>query len=125
VQARNLDLDVRDAIADISQEIILKRQPKGAYSSQGRWIDQPIEEIKINASVQVASSEDLIGLDEGLRTRETIKIYTTNFVKTGNVEKQTQADVIVWQGKEFEIVKVEDWSVLGGYYSAIAAKRAH
>lgn len=76
----------------------------------------------ISANVQPASGRDLLRLPEGLRTRETIAIWTAGDLRTVDESTSLPADVVAYDGASYEVQLVETWTVLGGYRKAIAAK---
>lgn len=73
-------------------------------------------------AVQPASGRDLLRLPEGLRTRETIAIWTSDELRTANETTGTPADVVGYGGASYQVELVEDWAGLGGFRKAIAAK---
>lgn len=94
----------------------------------GQWVlgryEQGIrEETALEASVQALTPNDLLQLPEGRRTRENIKIYTTEKLRTSDENNNTPADNILWRGKLYEVYSVEDWSNTDlPHYLAIASK---
>lgn len=68
------------------------------------------------------AGELLQRLDDGTRHSDSIDIYTRTELSSGN---QTHpADVIVWNGREYTVAKVLDWSAYGrGFWHVVADLR--
>lgn len=73
-------------------------------------------------NIQPASGRDLLRLPEGVRTRETIAIWTSAELRTADEATGTPADVVGYGGASYQVELVEDWVGLGGFRKAIAAK---
>lgn len=81
-----------------AQSII--RTGVGGYV-KGEYQDGMSEPITIYGSVQPVSGQELMVLPEGLRTRETVKIYTDTELNTA--EFNQRPDRLEWRGKVYEI----------------------
>lgn len=81
-----------------AQNII--RTGQGAYT-RGEWADGTPNLVTIYGSVQPVSGQELNVLPEGLRTRETVKIYTDSELNTAEVSQRP--DRLEWRGKVYEI----------------------
>ena len=106
-----------------SESVQLKRTPAGAYDEHGRYIELEPETTTIQAAVQPAKQEELVRAEEGRRVRGGVKIYTETELFTASVEDQRQADVIVWDGIEWEVEEVNDWEGPGDYYKVLAVRK--
>jgi len=73
-------------------------------------------------NIQPASGRDLLRLPEGVRTRETVAIWTSDELRTANEATGAPADVVNYGGASYQVELVEDWVGLGGFRKAIAAK---
>lgn len=76
----------------------------------------------INANVQPLSGSELLRLPEGLRTRETVALWTDGDLRTADESAGVLADTVTVSGRTYEIELVEDWQFHGGYRRFIAAK---
>lgn len=94
----------------------------GVGSDDGRYRPGATSTFAIRASVQPLAGRDLLRLPEGLRTRQTIKVYTATALRTADAPDGAGADVIAYQGDSYQIETVEPWAEAGGFYKAIAAK---
>lgn len=91
--------------------VVRKRGPAGVYVD-GRWVDgTPVADVEIKASVQPATSRDLLRLPEGLRTRATVAVITDDDLRTANESLRVEADRIVHLGEEWEVVQVDEWAM--------------
>lgn len=106
------------------RNVSVLRYPKGGYSPQGRPKGQTPEMITIRALVQTATDEELQKVEEGRRTKGGIKIYTDLELRprTASVELQVQPDEVLWDGRKWQVEKVDNWSEHGFHYKAIAIK---
>ena len=91
-------------------DVEVKRFEQGEYV-KGVWKDGTSSSITIKANVQpVIRSYDTILLPDGDKSKEAIKIFTTfelRQVQAG--ESPIAADVILWEGREWEVKKSVTW----------------
>lgn len=73
-------------------------------------------------SVQPLGAREIQMLPEGVRTRQNIVLYSIDELRTAGVQENTDADVVEYLGKKFEVHTVEDWADNGIYYKSVAAK---
>jgi len=109
------------AVLCFSNELTVIREKSG-YIVKGRYQETPPQEVNIKASIQPVSGKDRMMLPEGIRSKEIIKLYTTFLLQTDNAEGSTKSDVVVYNGCRYDVITVEDWTVDGGYYKAVAAR---
>lgn len=112
-----------EAIAGMSIDLILRRPPSGYYDEHGVYKPRDREDISFRGSVQPLNPKELVDLPENRRSRESIKIYTSTPLRTVEVSGQTQPDIVLYHGIEYQIDRVFDWGEVAGYYKALATKR--
>lgn len=81
------------------------RRAVGAYGSDGGWSDGA-ETLtpSISASVQPASGRDLQRLEEGLRSREVLKVYTASGLwRAPDQRTGTPGDLVDIDGARYEV----------------------
>lgn len=110
--------DVSDAFDDWLEPLSVTRTT-GSYVS-GRWVDNAPTTINFFGVVQNASPQDLLVLDEGLRSEETIKIHTTTKL-IAVVEGTTKGDIVAYDGFSWTVYNLADRKI-GNYYKAILVK---
>lgn len=113
-------LDVSEAFEDLEETVILKRKAAGDYDGDGEWVngvDLPPKDIL--GVVQSLSSDELLILPEGERTKETVKIHTKIELFTANEDLKINADNIEYQGNDWTVAKLFNRNTLGSYYKAI------
>lgn len=76
----------------------------------GQWVDGYFTGIietplNIEANVQPMRGHELLTLPEADRTKESIKVYCVETLKTVEEVGQTKADVIVWDNKRFQAIR--------------------
>lgn len=67
----------------------------------GRWIEGTELAIEAQGNIQPLKGSELLALPESDRTKESIKVYTVETLKTLTEVDATQADHIIWEGKRF------------------------
>jgi hypothetical protein len=76
----------------------------------GQWVDGYFTGViettlNIEANVQPMRGHELLTLPESDRTKESIKVYCVETLKTVEEVGQTKADVIVWDNKRFQAIR--------------------
>jgi hypothetical protein len=89
-----------------------RRNAAGGSYPGGRWSGVGTSDEDILASVQPVSGRDLLRLPEGLRTRDTLAIITDDDLRTANETSGVEADRLVVNGEEWEVVAVDDWTTV-------------
>lgn len=84
--------------------IVVLRQGEGAWVD-GYWVNGTETYLDIEANVQPMRGHELLTLPESDRTKESIKVYCVETLKTVEEVGQTKADVIVWDNKRFQAIK--------------------
>ncbi len=106
-------------INNVSESMTLRRKIAGSYDSSGKYIEGSYSDIIITGSIQPASQRDLEMLAEGRRISEGMKLYTTTDLKTASPSTGVNADIIIYRGREFEVVAVRNWYQTTEFYKAI------
>lgn len=79
-------------------------------SMPGQWVDGYWEEggtieAIVVGNIQPLKGSELLALPESDRTKESIKVYTVETLRTVEEVGQTEADIVVWNGKKFQATK--------------------
>lgn len=88
----------------------------------GRYAQLVPNTFSIRASIQPVTGADILRLPVGLRQDNTICIYTATPLRTAVAPGGNEADVVIYQGLQFEVSTVFDWSESGGFVKAWAKK---
>lgn len=99
----------------------VKRKAGSTYDTNGRAVAGAATTVPIRAHVQPLTGRELAALPEGLRHKETRYVWTVTELRTAK-EGTSEPDVIVIDGEDFEIQKVENWQAAGGFYKALAVR---
>lgn len=91
-------------------------------TDKGRVTPSEPTTYSLNANVQPLSGRELLRLPEGLRSRETLAMWTDGDLRTADESAGVLADRVAVNGRVYEIELVEDWEFHGGYRRFIAAK---
>lgn len=82
------------------------RRGAGVYSG-GQWVEGSDTNLTIYASVQPANGEELKALPEGYRTKETLKLYSSDeLIPLGD---NRRPDILLWRGAQYEISLKGPW----------------
>lgn len=102
------------------------KRSEGGSRTKGVWTNAAQTTITISANIQpVLKGTDTLLVPEGDRSKEIIKIYTTTLLKS-RVEGTTsnQGDIVEWDGKQFEVMKVIQYQMgVLDHVKAIAVRR--
>jgi len=116
-------LDLSEVFEDLTIEIGVKRFNDGYRDGNGFWVDGGFTIGNIKAVVQTANEQDKQVLEEGIRQNEAIKIHTIEQLKCDDDLSVKQSDIVVYNGKEYEIKKLFDLLNTNGNYSKAIATR--
>jgi len=98
-------MGVENFITDV---LTIKRNSTEGSYVKGVWVDGATNDVTVSASVQPVSGRERLLLPEAMRTKETIKVYTDVELKT--MLDQLKSDRFAYNGKDYEVIIVEDWS---------------
>lgn len=76
----------------------------------GRWEGGIEHTISREVNVQPLKYHEIMQMPESDRTKEWIVLYSAEEMNTSQ-EPVKEADVVLWQGKEFKIMKVRHWQM--------------
>jgi hypothetical protein len=119
--------DVVDALAD--QTVTRRRYAAGAYStatgSKGVFVPGATTDTPIFVCIGPVTGRDKQDMSEGVRLRARYKLHTTADLRgdepmTGATA--TQADHVLYDGREYEVIQDRRWVGHGGYRRFILAE---
>jgi len=105
--------------------LTIKRTSAGSYVN-GRWVDGTTvaPAPTITANVQPANTRDLLLLPESERTKEWVKVYTTDLIR--NLREGVNgwaADEFTWNGDTYRVMRVKRYQMgVLDHYKALAAR---
>ena len=95
----------------------------GSYSTTtGKWVQGTSTDTLVEAIVQPASLKDTEQLPENERTKEVIMVFTKVPLFTSDVTTAEESNIITWQGRDYKVMKIDDWSVQAGYAKHLATR---
>lgn len=106
-------MPLADAVSALAFETLAATRPTGAFVA-GVWTPAAATAFTLQASATQASGRDLQRLPEGRRTTGGIRLITTTELRVG--------DRVTWQGSDYEVGAVANWSAVGGFWDAIASQ---
>jgi len=97
-------------IKKFGQTITVKRDTNPESTVKGRRVDDIYKTFTMIASVQPMEPDDIVEDEVGSeRNKMGIKIYSSQELVTINNPKRTKADIVVYQGEEYEVRKVDKY----------------
>lgn len=84
----------------------LVKKTRSGTRVKGSWVAGPEEETPFKGTVQPPSGETMKVLPEGTRKSDVIEVIAPRDMEftVADPESKTKSDLIVWQGREYEIV---------------------
>lgn len=113
-------------VANFATESVQVTRPAAAdtYDTHGRRVKAAAAApFTLAASVQPAGGRQVLRLPEGLRSTETIALWTSTELR-GALEEGATGDRLTWQGTVYEVQVVKPWRQ-AGYFEAIATRVPH
>jgi hypothetical protein len=94
-----------------SVPIIRRRKIGGGYV-RGRWVPGEPDNMDFRGTWQPASGKTLELLPEGKRSREVFKCFASLSLDftSADAHGDAEADLIIWQGKEYEVTTAAQWN---------------
>lgn len=116
-------IDARRILPRFRTQITVRRKAVGTYT-KGVYTPSGAETTFTiaNASAQPLEADELELLPEGFSSKEAIKVYSPEMLRTADQATGVEADRIDYAGKSYEVHKVENWNDHGTYYKAIAVR---
>lgn len=84
--------------------IQVKRFGEGAWV-EGYFVNGAETTLDVEANVQPLKGHELLSLPEADRTKESIKVYCVETLKTVDEVGQKKADVIIWEDKRWQAIR--------------------
>lgn len=102
--------------------LTITRSSAGDYVN-GRWLPSSTSPLTVQASIQPITGRELLRFPEGWRTREPVMVYTETELRTVDEAAKKQADTFAYNGRTYEVSKVEPWTMGGlSHYEVTALK---
>jgi hypothetical protein len=91
---------------------LIRRRKTGGDYVRGQWTPGEPGDTGFKGSWQPASGKTLELLPEGKRSREVFKCFaplSLDFT-SADAHGDAEADLIIWQGKEYEVTTAAQWN---------------
>lgn len=92
----------------------------GHYERGGVWVETLTPENR-RGVIQPAAPKDTQYLVDGDKSRQVIKVWSSEYLSTSDERVPKLGDKLTWHGDEHRIVHVKDWSQYG-YWQALAVQ---
>lgn len=93
-------------ISGFRRKLIARQISGGAVDINGRWTGESESDIALWASVQPATAQDLLTLEEGRRNRASFVLFTDTELNTFNEQNPHRIQLF---GEEYEVVGRANW----------------
>ncbi len=121
--------DFSATITGFSDPFTVQRRQPGKVV-RGRYQRSKVtEKFTACGSMQPLAPRDLERLPEGTRANEGKKLYTECPLRVSEVpnpgqpgEIHEESDHVLWQGEEYEVRAVDDWTAQAGYFKYFLIK---
>jgi len=111
---------VSQAVIRRSKPLNVRRPRNGTYDAHGRWQTREQDPVAMSGDVQPLRPEEILRLEDSRHIRAAIKIYTTDEFLPVSPDGASQPDIVVHNGKEFEVESVGNWE---DFFKVIAVRR--
>ncbi len=87
------------------QSVSLAKRSRTGQRIKGTWVPGVLgPEVPFEGTVQPPSGETMKVLPEGTRKSDVIEVIAPREIEFTLADTDTKSDVIIWQGKEYEVV---------------------
>lgn len=76
----------------------------------------------VNAHVQPLTPKEIEQLPELESTREAVWIFTVERLQVSDVASQNPSDQVIWDGRTYRLVHLEDWTAQARYAKHLAIR---
>lgn len=112
--------DLSSTLASFYTGTYTVTRPSLRTYTDGRLDLETFATFTTQAVVQPAPARELERLPEGLRTRETVAVWSP--VELASQKDSQGADRLEIGGEDFEVQWVEKWDTLGAFWKVLATK---
>lgn len=110
-----------DVILEFAEPTVVERGAAPTVVA-GRVVPGAVANVTIRACVQPVAGRDLLLLEEGLRTRQAVNVFTPDLILGLDDATGAPPDIVQFGGERYQVHAVLDWMRLGGFYKGIALK---
>ena len=111
---------VTDNLPDFKTGTYVVTRTLAATFTNGRAVPNVQTTFNVDATVFPSGAGELLRLEEGERTRESLVVITTGSLRDGG--GGYEPDVIAIHGHTYQVANVEDWTDYG-FVKAVVVKR--
>ena len=103
--------------------VTVRRKAAGAWNqATGLYVEGAESSELWDAVVQPSTPKEIERLPENLRTREAITLFTRDRLLTSDVSQSEKPDLVIWDGRTWEVQISEDWTAQAQYARAVATR---
>lgn len=112
-------IDMSATVLKYATAIAVKRRASST-TVKGKAVPGALSNLTVMAVCAPVQGRELERLPEGMRTEEVIQVITVDELRTSDATGT--ADLVTWQGRDYEVQLVADYSQLGNFRRYYAAK---
>lgn len=113
--------DAFGLINDFAEDVVLHRFASGTYTA-GIYVPGAETLSTIRGSVQPLTTDELLLLPEGQRSRGSFKVYTSTELFTARESGKRKADQLDIRGVLYEVQDVQSWQYDFTFWKAVSVK---
>lgn len=114
--------DLSDVIELLQSGTYTVTRPNPTTLLNGRRVEPTSTTFEITASAQPASGRSIASLPEGLRSSESMDVFTRTELRQARPDASVEGDRISIDGAVFEVANVKRWNKLGNFYRATVVR---
>lgn len=117
-----MSIDVSTAVDALSfDDAVRQRGAAGSYVA-GLWVPGVVTETPIRVAASPLPAREVEKLANGQRTKGGFRFITTAVggLAVADREAGTPCDRVVFDGRIYDVAKVDDWTTYGGWVDAQA-----
>lgn len=114
-------IDLSQTVLDEGLPLVITRPAGGSYT-KGRWVGGGAPStVNITAVVYPITAREAAALPEGIRDRGKLGLITTTQLRAAGPATGGAGDRFTYVGTVYEVISVEPWEALGGFWRCAAA----
>lgn len=107
-----MPINVSEALDYDTSEVITVKRQKGGFVD-GLYIKGKTNIFKALASVQQPTPKQILTLPEGERDKNVFLFISNKPLQTADDREGTIADVVMYKGKNYKLIRAGDWTAYG------------
>jgi hypothetical protein len=116
-------IDLIDVLQDSDLCSAWQIQRNSGYDGAGGWVSNPPQTVQMFGAARVATAREIMAVPAADQVHEMLSFYSTQPIYVTDAARGGTSDVIVFQGGQYRVLSVQNFSEQG-FYVATAARMA-